>query len=104
MTPTAEPTITIRTATEADTPALDRLAALDDTARIYLPALVAEQDGVPVAALSLADGLIAADPFVRTAETVELLELRASRLRAETPRRRRVIRARRGRRTVAARA
>lgn len=81
------PTITIRTATEADVPMLARLSALDETATIHLPALVAERDGQPVAARSLADGLVAADPFAPTSELVELLELRAARLGPRRPRR-----------------
>lgn len=100
MTP-ADPTITIRTATDADAPVLARLAALDETATIHLPALIAEQDGRPVAARSLADGLVAADPFTRVADIVELLELRAARLTGP-PRHRRVPRMRRGRRAVIA--
>lgn len=96
-------TITIRTATPADAPVLARLAALDATAAIYLPALIAEQDGRPVAARSLADGLVAADPFARTAHIVELLELRAARLADPAPRRR-VRFGRRARRPVPARA
>lgn len=90
-----EPAITIRSATPDDAAVLDRLAALDETARIFLPALLAEHDGRPVAALSLADGMTAADPFVRTTSVVELLELRARRLTANTPRRRRITLGRR---------
>lgn len=102
-TPQHEPTITIRAAAPRDTATLERLAALDETARIFLPALIAEQDGRPVAALSLADGLVAADPFVRTAPAVELLELRAGRLAAPAGSRRRISLGRRARRTVPAR-
>lgn len=42
--------------------------------------LLAERDGVPVAALSVADGRVAADPFEPTAEGVALLRLRAAQL------------------------
>lgn len=101
--PPTEPTITIRTATHADAPILARLAALDETAAIHLPALIAEEDGRPVATRSLADGMIAADPFTRTADVIELLELRASRLTGPAPRRR-VLGALRARRPVVARA
>jgi hypothetical protein len=42
--------------------------------------LVAEVDGTPVAAISLVDGHVVADPFERTADVVELLRLRAAQL------------------------
>ena len=100
---TADPTITIRTATDADVPDLARLAALDETATIHLPALIAEADGRLIAARSLADGLVAADPFARTADVIELLELRAARL-AGSPHRRGLALRRRGRHTANARA
>lgn len=102
-TPQHEPTITIRSAGAHDTAALDRLAALDETTRIARPALIAEHDGRAVAALSLADGMVAADPFVRTAAVVELLELRAERLTRPASSRRRLPLGRRARRTAAAR-
>lgn len=82
---------------------LARLAALDETAAISLPALIAEQDGRPVAARSLADGMVAADPFARTTDVVELLELRAARLTGPAGGRR-VLGRRRGRRPAFARA
>ena len=44
--------------------------------------LVAETDGALVAAHAPATGATIADPFRRTAELVELLELRGSLLRA----------------------
>lgn len=99
-----ESSITIRAATTADTAVLHRLAALDETATIFLPALIAEQDGHPVAALSLADGMVAADPFVRTTSIVELLELRAQRLTRQSTSRLRRTRGHRSDRPVAARA
>lgn len=99
-----EASITIRAASTADSAVLHRLAALDETATIFLPALIAEQDGRPVAALSLADGMVAADPFVRTTSIVELLELRAERLTRQSASRLRRTRGRRSERPVAARA
>src|SRR4051794_41935404 len=57
---------TIRRATEADAPALRRLAALDSRPALAHPALIGELDGAPAAALSLADGRLAADPFPPT--------------------------------------
>jgi len=54
-----------------------RLAALDETAPLAAPVLLAVSDGRAVAALSVSDGRVAADPFARTGEAVELLRLRA---------------------------
>ena len=69
--------IVIRRASEADARLLSDLALLDDRAPLGRPALIAEVDGIPRAALDLHDGSVAADPFARTAELVELLKLRA---------------------------
>ena len=82
------PTIVIRLATLADHRTLGNLAALDSRHPLGGPAMLAEVDGVVRAALDLSDGSVAADPFVRTAEVVELLRLRASRLRGDEPARR----------------
>jgi hypothetical protein len=83
MTPS--PTILIRLATHADARTLNNLAALDSRESLAGPAMLAELDGVVRAALDLSDGSVAADPFVRTAEIVELLRLRARRLQGERP-------------------
>ena len=90
--------IVIRPATDSDHDkrALSRLAALDSRRRLRGPALIAEVDGVARAALDLSDGSVAADPFVPTAELVELLRVRAGSLTA-TARARTAPRARRGR-------
>jgi len=69
--------IAIRHAADADARALADLALLDDRAPLTGPALIAEVDGVARAALDLHDGSVAADPFVRTAELVALLQLHA---------------------------
>ena len=69
--------IVIRHANDADARTLSDLALLDDRAPLHGPALIAEVDGVARAALDLDDGSIAADPFARTAELVELLKLHA---------------------------
>lgn len=69
--------IVIRHATDADERTLIDLALLDDRAPLHGPALIAEVDGVARAALDLDDGSVAADPFARTAELVELLKLHA---------------------------
>src|SRR5690349_10726339 len=84
--------IAIRAATEADHWALVRLAALDSAPYPARPALVAEQDGVILAALPLPRGRAIADPFRSSAHALELLELRAAQL--EAPERRRGLRVR----------
>ena len=74
------PTIVIRLATTADSRTLSDLADLDSRSPLAGPAMLAEIDGRVRAALDLADGSVAADPFVRTAEVIEMLRLRARRL------------------------
>jgi hypothetical protein len=77
--------IAIRHAADADARTLADLALLDDRAPLTGPALIAEVDGVARAALDLHDGSVAADPFVRSAEVVEMLRLRARRLQGDQP-------------------
>jgi hypothetical protein len=72
-------TVTLRPATAADAAALHRLAALDSQRDLRGDVLVAELDGTPVAALSLAEDRVVADPFVRSAGAVALLRARAPR-------------------------
>jgi hypothetical protein len=87
--PSALP-ITIRPGYPEDQPALARLAALDSAERPpAAPLLVAETDGELRVALSLRDGSSIADPFVATAEILELLRLRAATEARTQPRRRR---------------
>lgn len=82
--------ITIRAGYPDDQPALARLAALDSTERPpAAPVLVAEIDGELRVALSLHDGSSIADPFVPTAEILELLRFRAASEARTQPRRRR---------------
>lgn len=69
--------IGIRHASSADSDVLADLAALDGRAPLGEHALVAEVDGAARAALDLHDGSVAADPFARTADLVELLKLHA---------------------------
>ena len=69
--------IVIRRATDADICALADLAILDSREPLTGPALIAEVDGVVLAALDLGDASVAADPFAPTAELVELLRLHA---------------------------
>jgi hypothetical protein len=80
--PTTADTIIIRRAGAADGPVLARLAALDSVPVPGEDSLVAEADGVAVAALDLTDGHVVADPFAPTSDVVELLRMRAARVRA----------------------
>ncbi len=72
----------IRQATEADTPTLRDLAELDSQRPFAGPALIAESDGIAVAAISLFDERVVADPFERTAVVTQLLRMRLAALRA----------------------
>jgi hypothetical protein len=71
-----EEPVTIRLATPNDAPTLRRLAQLDSARTLRGHVLLAEANGVPVAAISLYTGLVTADPFQRTAAAVHLLRLR----------------------------
>lgn len=66
--------VTIRLAGAADEPAIARVAGRDSRPSPANPLLLAERDGIVVAAISMRTGELVADPFVRTAELVELLE------------------------------
>ena len=79
--------IAVRPATANDREALERLAALDSTEPPRGSTLVGELLQRPVAALSLSDGQVIADPFVATTDIVALLRLRARQLGARRPRR-----------------
>jgi hypothetical protein len=72
--------ITVRIATDRDEPELSRLAALDSSERLHGSTLIGELERRPVAALSLSGGKVIADPFVATAEVVDLLRIRARQL------------------------
>jgi hypothetical protein len=63
----SSPALTIRSATPEDERALANLAR---RARPRGPALIAEMDGIAVAALSLTTGAVMADPLVPTADLV----------------------------------
>jgi hypothetical protein len=73
--------LTLRLATSADRPALAHLAELEQSSRPPEPVLLGVVMQRPIAALSLSDGSVLADPFAPTAELVELLRLRARQLR-----------------------
>jgi hypothetical protein len=88
MSPTND-TVTIRRAGSQDAVALKLLAMLDSTRPLHGPILVAESGGLVLAAISLEDGRVAADPFFPTADLVALLRARAERHEPQhTPRRR----------------
>ena len=100
---TAARAVTLRCGEPRDAAALARLAALDSAVALWPPVLVADIDGRLLAAISLEDGAVIADPFQPTAELVELLRARERQLRAPSrPRRLRFALARSRRRRVAA--
>jgi hypothetical protein len=73
--------ITIRVLSHEEESAVERLAQLDSARAPAAPLLGAFGQGRLLAALSLGDGSVIADPFVRTAELREVLEWRAAALR-----------------------
>jgi hypothetical protein len=85
--------VVLRAAGPGDAAALERLAWLDSRRPLVGPVLVAEEDGVLRAALSVETGAVVADPFAVTAHLVALLRRHAA-LRTAPPA------ARRGRRVL----
>ena len=71
--------VTLRLAEPGDEIAIARLAERDSRAAPAAPRLVAERRGRLEAAISLTSGEAVADPFVRTAELIELLRRARSR-------------------------
>jgi hypothetical protein len=78
----AERELLVRRAGPADRDVLERLATLDSQAPLEGDVLLAELDGTAVAALSLRDDRLIADPFVPTAHVADHLRLRASSIAA----------------------
>jgi hypothetical protein len=74
--------VTIRPSSEADVPAIERLATLDDRRVPPGPLLLAEIGGRIEAAVGVEGGETVANPFARTSEALSLLQLRARQLRA----------------------
>jgi len=70
---TATSILSIRPAEPTEDGILRDLSELDATPQLTRPALLAIVDDHPVAAVSLSDGRIAADPFTRTEDVVVLL-------------------------------
>jgi hypothetical protein len=82
------PVIALRMAGADEAGVVACLAALDSGRPLEGHTLVAVVDGKLVAAISLSDGRVVADPFVPTKDARVLLETRAAQL-ASWPRRRR---------------
>jgi len=81
MTEPHNNTLALRVADADEASVVRRLAALDDSPPLDGEVLLALVDGEAVAAVSLHDGRVVANPFRPTADTVTLLSLRASQLR-----------------------
>lgn len=73
---------TIRYADDRDAATLRRLAELDSSSALTGRILVAEDDGVALAAYSLEDNRTVADPFRHTARALIHLRMRANALTA----------------------
>jgi hypothetical protein len=78
----AEHELRIRLASSDDCGVLHGLATLDSQTPLHGDALIAELDGFAVAALSLEDGRLIADPFAPTAAAGDHLRLRAESITA----------------------
>jgi hypothetical protein len=74
--------LTIRPAHHGDEAVLDRLAQLDSARLSDGPHVIAERDGIAVAAISEADGSVVADPFEPTADVVAVLQAYQERVTA----------------------
>jgi ribosomal protein L10 len=75
----------LRTAQSDEAHVVRRLAALDDAPALEGPVLLAVMDGEPVAAISLVDRRVVANPFVPTGDVVELLRVRADHIHGPDP-------------------
>jgi hypothetical protein len=84
---TSPASLSLRHATPADDRAVAYLSELDEAERLTGSVLVAFDGDRPVAAMSLQDGRTVADPFMRTANVVDLLRMRARQERSGPARR-----------------
>jgi hypothetical protein len=84
--------VTLRYAFPDDAGALRRLAAIDCSEPPPGPVLLGEVGGQLLAAVSLSDGAVIADPFYPTVTLVELLRARARQLTADESAPRRPLR------------
>jgi hypothetical protein len=82
----AQEAITIRLAAADDGRELDLLARVHGACMPAGPSLIAELGGRPVAAMSLLDRIVIADPAERPTDVVELLRLRAAQLLGDSRR------------------
>jgi hypothetical protein len=82
-----EPDLTVRMAMPEEARLVERLAQLDSAPRLTGRVLLAEADGVAVAAISLETGAVVADPFQATAYAVAVLRLRRHQLTRQGGRR-----------------
>ena len=80
LTKTQPSGVTLRLGDREDDEVVNVLAELDSAPRLSGRKLLALIDGWPVAAMSLDDGRVVANPFARTEEAVVLLRLRARQL------------------------
>ena len=78
---TATSILSIRPAEPTEDKVLRDLSELDATPQLQRPALLAIVDDQPVAAMSLEDGRVAADPFTRTEDVVVMLRAHVEGLR-----------------------
>lgn len=83
----SEGPVTLRMAREGERAAIALIAELDSAAPPRQPLLAAESGGELVAAISLHDGAVVANPFRPTADVVELLRARERQLRSASRRR-----------------
>ena len=74
--------LVIRNASSDDSGSLKRLAILDSAAVPQGRVVVAEREGMLVAAVPVDGGRAIADPFVPSKDIVSMLEIRANQLRA----------------------
>lgn len=84
-----ESAIELRLARDDEAGVLRRLAQLDDAAELDGQVLLALVNGDAIAALSLTDRRVIANPFIRTQHAVTLLRMRANHLFGVRERRRR---------------
>jgi hypothetical protein len=82
----AQDAVTIRLAAADDGRELDLLARVHGARMPVGPSLIAELGGRPVAAMSLLDRAVIADPAERPTDVVELLRLRAAQLLGDSRR------------------
>ena len=83
---TGEGNLLVRRARHSDDQALAALAAIDSARPLAGERVVGEVDGEVVAAVSLYDGRVVADPFEPTADVVEILRMHTAGARSDAAR------------------